>query len=32
MELDEALTWVAEKTHGILITIRRDGRAPVFWN
>ena len=27
MELDEALTWVAEKTHGILITIRRDGRA-----
>ena len=27
MELDEALAWVAEKTHGILITIRRDGRA-----
>ena len=27
MELDEALTWVAEKTHGILITSRRDGRA-----
>ncbi|MEC7923864.1 MAG: PPOX class F420-dependent oxidoreductase [Actinomycetota bacterium] len=27
MELDEALVWVAEKTHGILITIRRDGRA-----
>ena len=26
MELDEALTWVAE-AHGILITIRRDGRA-----
>ena len=27
MELDEALAWVEEKTHGILITIRRDGRA-----
>jgi len=27
MELDEALVWVAEKTHGILNTIRRDGRA-----
>ncbi len=27
MELDKALAWVAEKNHGILITIRSDGRA-----
>tara|TARA_B100000953_G_scaffold166705_1_gene137421 strand:+ start:4716 stop:5135 length:420 start_codon:yes stop_codon:yes gene_type:complete len=26
MELDEALEWATEKNHGILITIRRDGR------
>ena len=26
MELDHALEWVAQRNHGILITIRRDGR------
>ena len=27
MELDQALKWVAEKNHGILITTRKDGSA-----
>jgi hypothetical protein len=26
MELDQALAWAAERTQGVLITIRRDGR------
>jgi PPOX class probable F420-dependent enzyme len=26
MELEDALQWVAQQNHGILITIRRDGR------
>ena len=27
MDLDQALEWAAEKNHGILITIRQDGRS-----
>jgi|TARA_X000001036_G_scaffold414297_1_gene429356 PPOX class probable F420-dependent enzyme len=27
MDLEQALAWASEKNHGILITIRKDGRA-----